>query len=426
MPGVLAAAGALAAGVTASPVLLTGYGTLWPNALATALLPACLALLADLLDLGPQRRRAARRSAGHCWPRRPSGSAWPTPTPSCRCWSSAWPRSSSAGGRVDGGRASCRSTAAAVVAWVVLLSPAFDAQRGTSWPARQRLPQALGEWLALAPQRVPVPAIVAGLALAGCVVAAVRPGLRWLLAVHLTGGALFVLVAGSDGPVSRMVSAAVVGRPVPAGGPRRPRRGAAGRDRARCRRPLGRGPIPWPAGSARPTAVPPRWRPRPPPCSVVAGTVSGSSDTTRVVATWYRPDSMLTPSEDAFVGTIGAVVPVGERVVGNPWDGAALSGPLAGREAVFPHLVGHWGTDRDLLASSLASVASAPEVCAALDRLHVRYVLVGPSGFWSDDSRRARYAGLAVAGRPGSRRSPLRGGCRSGGSRPATRAPSQP
>jgi hypothetical protein len=401
-PGVLAAAGALSAGLTASPVLLTGYGTLWPNALATALLPACLALLADLLDLGPSA--AVPRPVG--WPLLAAatvglGLAHPNAVVSLLVVGVAalvvgwWAR---------GRRARVVSlTAAAVVAWVVLLSPAFEAQRGTSWPARQRLPQALGEWLALAPQRVPVPAIVAGLVLAGCVVAAVRPGLRWLLAVHLTGGAMFVLVAGSDGPLARMVSgpwwddpfrlAALVGL---AGVPL----AAIGLD-AVVRWAVARSP--WPAGSAGSagTAVTTALATTAAALLVVAGTVSGSSDTTRVVATWYRPDSMLTPSENAFVGTIGAVVPVGERVVGNPWDGAALSGPLAGRQAVFPHLVGQWGTDRDLLAGSLSSVAGAPEVCAALDRLHVRYALVGPSGFWSDDSRRARYTGLAVAGRPG-------------------------
>ncbi len=134
---------------------------------------------------------------------------------------------------------------------------------------------------------------------------------------------------------------------------------------------------------------------------VVACAASGSADTSRVVAMWYRPDSMLTPTESAFVGSIGAVVPAAERVAGNPWDGAALTGPLARREAVFPHLVGRWGSDRDLLATSLSSVATTTGVCAALDRLHVRHVLVGPSGFWSGDRRRALFGGLSVAGHPG-------------------------
>lgn len=288
------------------------------------------------------------------------------------------------------------STAAAV-GWILLLSPAFDAQRSTSWPARERLPQALGEWLALAPQRVPIPALVAGLALAGCVVAAVRPGLRWLLAVHVTGAALFVLVAGSDSMVSRLVSgawwddpfrlAALVGL---AGVPL----AALGVDAIAG---WGVARLPRVTESTAVTALSTALV----ALVVVAGAVSGSADTSRVVATWYRPESMLSPSERAFVGSIGAVVPADQRVAGNPWDGAALSGPLARREAVFPHLAGRWGSDRDLLATSLSAVATTPGVCGALDRLHVRYVLVGPSGFWSGDGRRALFGGLSVAGHPG-------------------------
>ncbi len=395
VPGILAASGALAAGLTASPVLLTGYGTLWPNALATALLPACLALLADLLGLGP--RRAVPPLVG--WVLLGAavvglGLAHPNAVVSLLVLGSAalvvgwWPR-----GRRH--RVVALSVAAGV-GWLVLLSPAFDRQRATSWPARERMPQALGEWLSVAPQRLPIPAVLAALVLVGCVVAAVRPGLRWLLAVHLTAGAMFVLVAGSDGRVSRLVSgawwddpfrlAALVGL---AGVPL----AAIGLDAA-VRWVVARLPgtaAPLLAGLGAATAV----------LVVAAAVAPGTGDTSRVVSTWYRGDAMLTPAERAFVGSIGAVVPAGERVAGNPWDGAALSGPLARREAVFPHLVGQWGADRELLASSLSTAAADPGMCAALQRLRVRYVLVGPPSFWSGDPRRDRYAGLTVAGHPG-------------------------
>ncbi len=395
VPGILAAAGALAAGLTASPVLLTGYGTLWPNALATALLPACLALLADVLGLGP--RRAAPPLVG--WTLLAAavvglGLAHPNAVVSLLVLGSAalvvgwWPR-----GRRH--RVVALSVAAGV-GWLVLLSPAFDGQRATSWPARERMPQALGEWLSVAPQRLPIPAILAGLVLVGCIVAAVRPGLRWLLAVHLTGGAMFVLVAGSDGTVSRLVSGAwwddpfrlaalvgLAGVPLAAIGLDAAVRWVGSR--------LGSTTAPLLAGLTAAMAV----------LVVAAAIVPGTGDTSRVLSTWYGADAMLTPAERAFVGSIGAVVPAGERVAGNPWDGAALSGPLARREAVFPHLVGQWGADRELLATSLSTGVQDPGVCAALHRLRVRYVLVGPPAFWSGDARRTRYAGLTVAGHPG-------------------------
>ena len=40
-------------------------------------------------------------------------------------------------------------------------------------------------------------------------------------------------------------------------------------------------------------------------------------------------------------------------MAGSPWTGASLSGPLGGRDAVFPHLGGAWGPDRALVAARL-------------------------------------------------------------------------
>ncbi len=403
VPSALAAAGALAGAVTASPVMLTGYGTLWPNALATALLPACLALFADLCGLGPVR--AVPRAPGSvllAMALAGLGLAHPNAVVALLVVGAAalvvgwWPR-----GRRH--RAVALAGAAAV-GWLVALSPAFDAQRATSWPARESIPQAAGEWLALAPQRVPVAALVAGLTLAGCVCAVLRPRLRWLLAVHLCAAGLFVLVAGSDGRLSRMVSAAWWDDPYRlaalaglAGVPL----AAVGLDVL----------VRW--GAAQWHAVAPT-RQRMPDAGrrstvgiaavvVVAALAVGhqTADTARVIGWAYRSQTMLTPQESAFIADLDAMVPPGERVAGNPWDGAALSGALAGREAAFPHLTGRWGADREVLATSLATAATTPAVCRALSRLRVSYVLVGPSTFWAGDERRLRYAGLEVEGRAG-------------------------
>lgn len=395
-PVVVAGAGVLAAGVTASPVLLTSYGTLWPNALATALLPAALALVADLAGLGPRRSAPVvggvlLLGAGAV------GLALAHPNAVVSLLVLAAPALVvGTWGRGVRWRVATL-TASVVIAWVVLLSPAFDAQRGTSWPARQRLAQAAGEWLALSPQRVPVPVVVAVLCLVGCVVAWRHPGLRWLVAVHVTAGTLFVLVAGSDGRLSRLVSAAwwddpfrlaalvgVAGVPLAALG----FAAVAGRVAVVVRAP-GR------AASAGLVAAA--------LLAVVTAASGGlyTTDTARVVHGWYGPDAMLGARERGLVESLPTLVPEGERVVGSPWDGAALSGALGGREPVFPHLVGAWDGDRTTVATSLAAVATSPGVCAALGRLRVTHVLVGPGTFWADDPRRADYAGLAVAGHEG-------------------------
>ena len=171
-------------------------------------------------------------------------------------------------------------------------------QRGSSWPSRERLPQAVGSGSRWRRNVSPSPPWSLGLALVGCVVAALRPRLRWLLAVHLGAGALFVLVAGSDGRISRLVSAAwwddpfrlaalvgVAGIPL----------AAVGLDSA----------VSWVAShvvagrraSRHPGAA---WAP-----PVLAGAVAvvalalaagwQTADTTRVVASTYRSETFLHP-----------------------------------------------------------------------------------------------------------------------------------
>lgn len=395
-PTVLLGAGVLAAGLTASPVLLSSYGTLWPNALATALLPAALALVVTLCAIGEPRAVGAAPGvilllgclAG-------LGLTHPNAVVTLLVLAApallvgTWSR---------GVRWRVGSAAWTVaVGWLVMYSPAFDGQRATSWPARQSLPQAAGEWLALAPQHVPVPYAVAGLALVGCVVAWRRERLRWLLAVHVVAGALFVLVAGSDEPLSRLVSAAwwddafrtaalagVAGVPL----------AAIGLD-AVARRLVGalRGGVRATARPALALALT--------GFLAVVGVAVHVPKTSVVMGWWYSADPLLAPDEAALLERLPTWVEPGERVVGNPWNGAALTGPLGDREAVFPHLSGRWDPDRALVARALSSAATRPDVCAAVDRLGIGLVVTNTARFWAGDPRRETYAGLDVDGIPG-------------------------
>ncbi|MFQ6173192.1 DUF6541 family protein [Oryzobacter sp. R7] len=390
----LAAAGALSAAVSASPVLLVSYGTLWPNALGTAVLPAALAVGVAVLRPPSGGRPAAGAVLVIGFP----GLALAHPNAvvsllvlgTAAAFALRW--------------SSGRPARAVLVAWALLLgwlvawSPVFAATRQQAWPARQTTGQAVGEWLTLSPERTPVPLVVVGFLAVGVVVAGRSPRLRWLLAVHAVGGGLFVLVAGSDGRVARWVSGpwwddpyrlgalvAVAAVPLAAVGLRAVAGWAADH-------------LPAAAGRGRREAV-------------VAGVLlvgtavlSGGlyrAETASTIERWAGREDMLGPAERELVAGVGHWVPEGERVAGNPFDGLAFTGPLADREAVFPHTTGRWGADRELLASSLASVATRPDVCAALDRLRVRHVLDGQSRFWTDDLRRPLYAGLEVAGRPG-------------------------
>lgn len=397
-PVVVATAAILAAGLTASPVVLSSYGTLWPNALATAVLPAALALLVDLVGAGKERvipplpgcvlLVGALGGVGLAHPNvAVSLLVLAVPVLLFGTWSRGlrWRLGS--------------LTYGLLVSWLLLWSPAFAGLRGTSWPMRQSIPQAAGEWLTLAPQRLPAPYVLAGLTLLGCVAAWRNPRLRWLVASHATAGALFALIAGSDGRWSRMVSAAwwddpfrlaalagVAGVPLAALGVDAIAQGAR---RALTERPR--------SGFVRIGAAVMV-------VSLLASVLLVSLEvgqTSKVVGWWYGSDSLLLPAESALVKRLPDYVAAGEKVVGNPWNGAALTGPLGEREAVFPHLGGTWDPDRVLLAQGLSGASHRPDVCAALARLDVKYVLTNTPRFWPDDRRRTAYDGLDVEGMPG-------------------------
>jgi hypothetical protein len=96
------------------------------------------------------------------------------------------------------------------------------------------------------------------------------------------------------------------------------------------------------------------------------------------------------------------IVPEGERVMGNPWQGAVLTWVLSGREPVYAHLTGRWWADRNLVGESLDTAASNPEVCAALERLNAHYVVVDQGRLWGGGAQSSRFAGIdGVAEAPG-------------------------
>jgi hypothetical protein len=79
------------------------------------------------------------------------------------------------------------------------------------------------------------------------------------------------------------------------------------------------------------------------------------------------------------------IVPVGQRVLGDPWDGSAWTRVYGDREPVFPHVNGTWDADRTVLARELTAIDDDPRVCEALDRLRVRFVLYSPHALAGGD-----------------------------------------
>lgn len=118
------------------------------------------------------------------------------------------------------------------------------------------------------------------------------------------------------------------------------------------------------------------------------------------VPTHQKAGSLVDQDELALLSRLDEIVPEGERVVGNPWNGSILSWVVGDREPLFPHLTGEWNADQLLVAYGLDTAETNPAVCAALDRLDANYLFTDPELLWGGDAQAAVFAGIDRA--PGS------------------------
>jgi hypothetical protein len=284
--------------------------------------------------------------------------------------------------------------------WMVTESSLFAATRGTDWRAAESLAQAAGEAVLVAPRGLRVGAVAALLVLVGAVAAGATARLRWLLGCHLAAAALFVLAAGSDSTLAQALTGPwyndafrlgallpVTAVPLAALGVAELARWAAHRVSVPTAR-----RTPLLAGAAVLLTA------------SLAGLQGASvADNARVVQRWYGDGALAGPAEQRLFAELRQVVPAGSVIAGNPWNGSALAEAVGGREVLFPHLSGAWGSDRSTVAASLADVRTNRVACAAARRLGVDYVLAGRSAFWRDDPRQRQYAGLDVSAAEGFR-----------------------
>ncbi|MBT2531854.1 hypothetical protein J7E83_06900 [Arthrobacter sp. ISL-48] len=62
-------------------------------------------------------------------------------------------------------------------------------------------------------------------------------------------------------------------------------------------------------------------------------------------------------------------------IAGNPWDGSAWAYFVSGKHVLFPHVLAAMNADKTVIAKSLNTAATNPEVCAAARRLNVEYAI---------------------------------------------------
>jgi hypothetical protein len=242
---------------------------------------------------------------------------------------------------------------------------------------------------------VTFPAVLLALAVIGGIAVAVRTrGLRWIVVSYAALAVLFALAAGSDDVLTKLATALWY------------------KDRYRISSALPIIAIPL-ATLGILTAA--RWASRSRRAFVavaaalsaaVAGTaVAGLAwATVPTFAYVFRLPDRAASSEvisraqiDFMADVVADVVPRDQRLLGDPWDGSALSELYAGREPVFPHVNGQWDPQRGILAWHLGDIGQDPAVCGALDALRVRYVLYHPHEFGGGDPAGNHFLGVHAA-----------------------------
>lgn len=404
--GAVLVATPLAAAFGAMPYALLTWGTLYPTFLATALLPAAVAVPVLAWQARATVRRSERRgvriivATGLALSVVAIGVAQPRVLPT---WAlllapfivGALVRACRRALRAGGGRRRralaglWTGVAAVVVSGATAAAVAIGPLRLLERPLAGRLngPQARADQSLLDgvlqvvlqgwPTGVsgmiawafPLLALTVGI---GLVAAARSPGLRWIVVSYGIVAVLYVLAAGSDGSIAKILTGVWykdryrLASAVPVLGVVLATLGVLVLSAWLARR----------RSAKRRVEVGAAWI-----VALASACVLAITGTTQSVAEIFRlPDenagtAIASRDEMAFLQTLPGWVPEGQRVLNDPWDGSTLALLLGDREPVFPHVNGQWDGDRRTLAFHLDQIERDPSICDSLDRLRVRFVL---------------------------------------------------
>ncbi|WP_345436843.1 DUF6541 family protein [Microbacterium gilvum] len=417
----------LGAAFGAFPYALLAWGTVYPTGLAHALLPAALAVVV-IAARGLATARRGERAApaalliaavalavvalAFAHPRVLATwallllpfAAWVLGRGFARAWRRGGRARRRAVGWLGAGTGLSLALAGAALWYAVTRLGLFDEplEDRLSGPQAQAV-QGIGDGIAqvLTLQAMTgsgattttVAPFLAAAVLGGAVVAVRRPRTRWLVVAFALAAVLFVLAAGSDGVIAKLATGVwykdrfrlaaalpVVAVPLAALGVLALARFVRRRGAPRLAVPL--------AGAVALTSA---------AGLALTGTTAASADVFALPderATWQIvSQKQIDFMDDRVAGT----VPAGQRVLGDPWDGSALTQLFGRREPVFPHVNGQWDAARLTLAWDLARIEDDPAVCEALDALRVRYVLYNPHEFGGGDPAGNHFPGPHAA-----------------------------
>jgi len=419
-PVVLLGAGLASAAVTTFPFILLGWGVLWPNLLATAMLPGVMA--AALVATGTLRptRGTSRPVAGVATVlavpgltlSHPNGLVSLAMFVVLALMTTAANRAVRARGRARTGELARFAALAAGVWAVLVIVPRVSRQVADTasyeWADSAPLGPALREVILLSLQ---IDQPLWGLSIVlvlGVVACALHRSRRWIVVIHVACVVLYVLAATSHTAVGVLLTGywyndkvrfgalaavpvvllAVAGIVLLAQWLRRALTAFT--------------PVPRP-GARRLPVLPVL------PASVTAGALvmfvflsaglshDASSGLTFRYYHPLEPDRVLvTAQENADLGQLAARIPDGVVTAGVPANGSSFLYAFHDRPVLFDSLLLNPDPDSAVIGLHLKEVMSNTAVCDSLRRKNVQYAVTGPVHYWLSLS--SRTAGLAALG----------------------------
>lgn len=413
---VLVGAGLASAAFTTFPFILMGWGVLWPNLLATALLPGVVgpALVAAGAARPPRGlpRPIAAVTTAMAVPgltlSHPNGlvSLVMFVVLALTTVLVSRVRRASPDERVRPALALGVLLVAVVV--VLVVAPRVSRQIADTasydWVAHEPLGSTLRDVVLFSLQVPSPPWGLVIVMLLGAVACAARPRLRWVAVVQAGCVLLYVLAASGRTSVGtlltgywyndkvRLAALATVPAVLLA---------VAGLGRlARLLRRLL-------LAFSPPTPHPPHQRLL--PLVVATGTLSAfvigtaglnHDSSADLTARYYRPAQpdrvLLTAQDQADLGALAALIPPGVVTAGVPANGSSFLYALFDRPVLFDSLLLSPDPDSALIGLHLKEAATRTDVCDALRRKNVQYAVTGPVRYWLSLSDRT--SGLAALG----------------------------
>lgn len=103
---------------------------------------------------------------------------------------------------------------------------------------------------------------------------------------------------------------------------------------------------------------------------------------------------LLTRGEQDLMERLDDELPDDALVLGSPFSGAAYLYALTGREVVFPHFRGGWTPEARYLGLNLSQILVDPKVCEDLTTLGVTHLYLDHQVYWWEHESQALYAGI--------------------------------